>query len=82
MKKEQEQQMMAEVPMKTQNMNSFVQIKKKRPKMKFQDKLEQEAMEQRQVLVNKAAPTAVHKKYQKVLDAVLLSYSCRVKNPH
>ena len=45
MKKEQEQQMMAEVPMKTQNMNSFVQIKKKRPKMKFQDKLEQEAME-------------------------------------
>ena len=69
--------------MKVQNLNSLVQIKKKRPKMKYHDRLAFQAEKERQQYSQQIQNRAVaQKKFEKMLDGLLLMYSCRVKNPN
>ena len=73
----------AHFPMKVQNMNSLVQIKSKRPKMKYNDRLAFQAEKERQQYSQQIQSRAVaQKKFEKMLDGLLLMYSCRVKNPN
>ena len=62
-------------------MNTMVQFRKKRPKMTFNDKQafdsEQERVAYAQLMQQKCAMPYHH--VQKVLDGLLLQFSCRVK---
>ena len=72
---------MASFPVKVQNLDTRVQIVKKRPPMKFQDRLQFLAAKdyeaQNRKLVRESMPA---RPFNKVLDGALLTYSCRVKH--
>jgi hypothetical protein len=70
------------VPLKVQDLNSMVQIKKKKQKMKYTERLTFEA-EKARALSTKSliAKSQIPIKHEKTLDGLLLMYSCRVKNP-
>ena len=68
--------------MKVQNLNSLVQIKKKRPKLKYNERLAFQAHKERQIYSQQLQTrAAVSRKFSKVLDALLLANSCRVNHP-
>lgn len=68
-------------PLKVQDMNEIVQIKKKRPKLKFTEKLVIKQQQERQVY-SQQLQRRDPKLKQKILDGFILLYSCRVKLPH
>ena len=69
--------------MKVTNLNNMVQIRKKKPKMKYNDKLEHRDAKERQMISSQAKKGLnIKQKKPHVLDGFLLLYSCRVKLPH
>ena len=71
------------LPMKVTNLNNMVQIRKKKPKMKYNDKLEHKDAKERQMISSQARKgLTIKQKKPHVLDGFLLLYSCRVKLPH
>jgi hypothetical protein len=69
------------LPMKVANLNSMVQIRRKRPKMKYQEKLVFKAQQERQIY-SQQVQIRENKRVHKILDGFLLLYSCRAKIPH
>eukprot|EP00347_Sterkiella_histriomuscorum_P024110 403332273 len=70
-------------PMKVQNLNQMVQIRKKKPKLKYYDKLQVKAQQERQIYSQQVQHRNNEpKRLQKILDGFLLLFSCRVKLPH
>jgi Leucine-rich repeat (LRR) protein len=68
--------------MKVQDINSMVQIRKKRPRMTHQDKQAyMQEQETRGISFQAQGRAVTQQKCQKVLDSLLLEYSCRVKHP-
>ena len=72
----------APLPMKVADLNSMVQLRKKKPRMKFTEKMQYREQRERQIFSQQAMTRAQLKQQQRVLDGFLLLYSCRVKLPH
>ena len=69
--------------MATTNLNSMVQIKKKKPKMKYNEKVAYRSERQREIYSQQVQHRMTsQQKTQRILDGFLLLYSCRVKLPH
>ena len=70
-------------PVKVTNLNSMVQIRKKAPKMKYNDKLAYRSNQERQIYSQQVQSRLnAGRLPARVLDGFLLLYSCRVKLPH
>ncbi|CDW85027.1 leucine rich repeat family protein [Stylonychia lemnae] len=69
-------------PVKIQDMNQMIQIRKKKPKLKYYDKLAMKAQQERQIYSQQVQHRGEAKRKTKILDGFLLLYSCRVKLPH
>ena len=70
-------------PMKVTNLNSMVQIRKKKPKMKYNDKLIYRSNQERQIYSQQVQTRLNASRLPaRILDGFLLLYSCRVKLPH
>jgi len=69
-------------PVKVTNLNQMVQIKRKRPKLKYQDKLIHQAQQERRIYSQQVQFRENKRVTNKILDGFLLLYSCRVKLPH
>ena len=69
--------------MKVTNLNSMVQIRKKKPKMKYNDKLIYRSNQERQIYSQQVQTRLNATRLPaRILDGFLLLYSCRVKLPH
>ena len=69
--------------MKVTNLNSMVQIRKKKPKMKYNDKLVYRSNQERQIYSQQVQTRLNASRLPaRILDGFLLLYSCRVKLPH
>ena len=69
--------------MKVTNLNSMVQIRKKKPKMKYNDKLIYRSNQERQIYSQQVQTRLNASRLPaRILDGFLLLYSCRVKLPH
>ena len=69
--------------MKVTNLNNMVQIRKKKPKMKYNDKMAYRDKQQRMIFSQQVQQRiSSEQEMAKELNGFILLYSCRVKLPH